>query len=49
MPPAKEEETDAEVAFTRDEVALITANKNIVAGRKCIADVRKQYSGPVAR
>jgi hypothetical protein len=34
---------DARTAFIKDDAALITANGTIVAGRTCIADVRKAY------
>ncbi|MGD9769473.1 MAG: hypothetical protein AB7U62_17700 [Pseudolabrys sp.] len=35
---------DANVAFVKDDAALIAANGRIAAGRACVIDVRKRYA-----
>lgn len=41
--PKVSDTDDARAAFVRDEAALIIANGRIVAGRDCVADVRRRY------
>lgn len=50
MPAVKPNVDDANVAFVKDEAALIAANKRIVQGRRCVTDVRRRYApAPAAK
>lgn len=43
--PAITAQTDARVAFVRDEAALLTAIDELATGGACVKRVRESYSG----
>jgi len=42
--PAITAQTDASVAFMKDDAALFSANADKALGRACIADVKQAYA-----
>ena len=45
MPDVRPGRDDANVAFMKDEAALIVANERIKGGRACVHDMRQDYQG----